>query len=118
MGTRRGVAAVVLVALVAALGWWVARRPSSDEAPRDARPPGRASPAPAAPAGGAKGVAPLPTRPVLEPALPYAPPPAPPPAPQGLHVTGRVVDAAGKAVAGARVVASSDVNATTFALAD
>src|SRR5262245_61505385 len=98
MRTRRGVAAVGLLAIVALLGWRIAERPSSDAPPREASRADRAVPAAADVAGTPKDVAPPPSGPVLQP----APPPAPPGMPQGLRVTGRVVNAAGKAVAGAR----------------
>ena len=78
---------------------------------RDADPAGRTASAAAAGAHAPKDAAPS-----LAGALPKPAPYAPPVVPQGLHVTGRVVDAAGKAVAGARVVAAGDENATTFAL--
>src|SRR5262245_53187204 len=99
MRGSRVVAAVVLLALVAFLGWRTAGRPPADDAAPRAQRPGRAAPAPPAP----PEATPDPT-PSLSGAAQTPASPAPPAEPRGPRVVGRVVDAAGKAVAGARVV--------------
>jgi protocatechuate 3,4-dioxygenase beta subunit len=111
MRARRAVTAVVLLAIVAFLVWRTAYGPVVEDAGSDADPAGRTA---SAAAEGARALDDA--TPSLAVAPPKPAPYAPPVVPEGLHVTGRVVDAAGKAVAGARVVAAGDVNATTFAL--
>jgi RNA polymerase sigma factor (sigma-70 family) len=92
MGKKAVIAAAVLV--LVAIGTWTATRPGDEHSPRPAPPP-----LPTAPVAASPRVAP-------EKAPAPQPPDAKPPAPASPFLAGRVVDATGRGVAGAAVVAS------------